>query len=177
MLTNSNGKTPCTASADPVRSAIAAMKPPMLSPMRPPANVITAMPAGPERMLTPNGIITSVKNSASMQPNNALPASRPMRMLTRLVGDASSRSKKPVSMSTASAAPPVTEPKMTPCNTLAAKVSARNESTFGKPGSCVARLNDDAPSAAKNNGKINEGIISAGWRTIAMMLRFDIAIV
>ena len=45
---------------------------------------------------------------------------------------------------------------------LPASEKSRNESTSGKPGSEVALLNDDVPSAAKNSGKMSEGMTSAG---------------
>ena len=64
-------------------------------------------------MRTPNGSSTTMKNSAWNAPNAAAPARRPTRMLTRDVGVASSRSKKPCSMSVASAVPPVTLPNST----------------------------------------------------------------
>ena len=96
-------------------------------------------------------------------------------MLTRDVGVASRRSKKPCSMSVASAAPPVTLPNSTPWMMVPAMAKSRKLSTSGKLGRATARPNDDAPSAAKNSGKISDGMTSAGWRTMAMIDRFDMA--
>ena len=116
----------------------------------------------PDLMLTPNGSRTTMKNTVWNAPKAAAPARRPSRMPTREVGEASRRSKNPASMSVANAAPPVTLPNSTPCTMLPANEKSRNESTSGKPGSDVALLNDDEPSAAKNSGKMSEGMTSAG---------------
>ena len=174
---NSNGKLPCTASDEPVFKAMAAVKPPIAIAVSAPHRTITTTPATPDLMRTPNGSSTSMKNNAWNAPNAAAPASRPTRMLTRDVGVASSRSKKPCSMSVASAVPPVTLPNSTPCTMLPAIAKSRKLSTFGKFGSRTARPNDELPSAAKNNGKTNDGMTSAGWRTMARIDRFDIAAV
>ena len=111
--------------------------------------------------------------SACKPPNTELPAKRPNKIEVRDVGAASKRSKKPSSISVASAAAPVTEPNNTPWVTVPANVNCRYESTLGNPGRLIARLNDDDPSAAKNSGKISDGAIIAGCRNIANIERRD----
>ena len=140
---NSSGKLPCTASDDPVFKAIDAVNPPMAIPVNAPHSTITTTPGTPDLMVTPNGSSTTMKNSAWNAPNNAAPASRPTKMLTRDVGVAKRRSKKPFSMSVAKAAPPVTLPNSTPWTMLPARAKLRKLSTAGNPGSRVARLNDE----------------------------------
>ena len=100
-----------------------------------------------------------------------------MRMLTRDVGVVNRRSKNPCSMSVASAAPPVTLPNSTPCTMVPARAKSRKLSTFGKFGKRTACPNDELPRAAKNSGKINDGMTSAGCRIMARTERFDNAMV
>jgi len=55
-------------------------------------------------------------------------------------------------------------------------MNVRNESTSGKPGSEVVLWRAAALTAAKNNGKINEGAHSCGWRMMPWMARLAITV-
>ena len=46
-----------------------------------------------------------------------------------------------------------------------ASAKSRYESTAGNPGNSIARENDEVPSAAKNKGKMSDGMTSDGWRS------------
>ena len=72
------------------------------------------MPGTPAATSAPNGNRTKINTAVSSAPNRVLPARRPNKIEVREVGEASSRSKKPFSISVANAAAPVTEPNKTP---------------------------------------------------------------
>ena len=111
---NSNGNVPCTASDEPVLSATDDIKAPTARAINAPLMIIAMMPGTPAETSAPNGNSTNTKTAVSSAPNKTLPAIRQNKIESREVGDASRRSKKPFSMSVASAAAPVTEPNNTP---------------------------------------------------------------
>jgi len=53
-------------------------------------------------------------------------------------------------------------------------MNVRNESTSGKPGNDVVLWSAAALTAAKNNGKTNDGAHNCGWRTMPWIARLAI---
>ncbi len=173
---NSSGNAPCTASDEPVFSAIADISAPTARARIVPPSAIVSTPATPPLIDRPNGNRMAMKKTVWKAPYTMPPASRPTMMPDRVEGELSSRSKKPFSMSTASAVAPTVEPNRIPWTTEPASAKSRKESTSGNPGtSVVARENDDVPSAAKNSGKISDGMTSDGWRNRDRIDRFESA--
>ena len=109
--TKSKGNAPCTASAEPVRIATDDMIDPMARATIPPETDKATMPTTPDLTGALNGNNSKMKISDCAAPKIALPARRPIKMPLRVLGERSKRSKKPFSISVASAAAPVTEPR------------------------------------------------------------------
>ena len=72
------------------------------------------MPRMPAETSAPNGSNAKIKTAVENAPNKTLPAKRPNKMPVRDVGEASSRSKKPISISVPNAPAPATDPNRTP---------------------------------------------------------------
>ena len=81
----------------------------------------------------------AMNQSAVAAPSAAVPASRPRTIAKREIGAASSRSVKPISMSTASAMPPLLPASRHDWIIAPASMKSRKPSTSGKPGRSTAR--------------------------------------
>ena len=102
---------------------------------------------------------------ASMTP----PTRRPVRMATRDTGDATRRSKKPPSMSSAKAAPAVVPPIRMPWRMAPATAKSRNPRTGGKPGMPArgARRTTPVKIAISTSGKKRLGKSAWGVRSVS----------
>ena len=100
------------------------------------------------------------------RPSAAVPASRPRTIAKRGIGAASRRSVKPISMSTASAIPPLLPASSVDWTIAPASMKARKLSTGGKPGRSTARPAPPLWIASSRVGKTISGAISCGRRKV-----------
>ena len=104
-----------------------------------------------------------MNTTACSAPVAEAPASRPTRIVVRRTGDASSRSKNPVWMSSAVSLPAVSPPKSTDCVIEAARRNASSDGTPSKPGTkSMALPIVELFTAAMNIGNSRPGSHTVG---------------
>ena len=112
----------------------------------------------PPSTRTPKAIPIARNRSVCAIAMTTPPASRPIRIAVRETGEATSRSKKPPSMSSANAAPAVVPPIRMPCRIAPAMAKSRKLRTGGKPGMAPgAPENDAVKIAIRTSGKNRPG--------------------
>src|SRR3954451_11615684 len=163
--TKTSGKIPWTVDALRARSASttpSAAKPvPATTPIRRTART----PGTPPWTWTPR-ISPSARKYATWTTATAEPAKiRPRTMATRGIGAATSRSKKPPSISSAAPIPCETPPSSSDWVIAAASWKSRNDRTGGKPGRSVELCRPPTLTARNSVGKTSSGASSGGRRS------------
>jgi hypothetical protein len=111
IATKNSGNALSTASAEPVRSASIAPRPPNPRAVRIMSPTSTTIPGTPLLMCTPMSSPMVRKTTPWSNPSAMTPVSIPPRSAVGRMGVRESRSKKPLSMSRARSAPAVIAPK------------------------------------------------------------------
>ena len=166
-ITKTSGNIPCTTLALPVRSAIAA-------PIEPKA---TAEPTtkrdrsrGPRQaLLDPDAEDVADHQEPDRREERRAQRSRPAgpgRSRNARSALRSRRSVKPISMSTASAMPPLFPASSVDWTIAPASMKARKLWTGGKPGRSTARPAPPVWIASSSVGKISSGASSCGRRKV-----------
>ena len=107
-----------------------------------------------------------MNQTAENAPSAAVPARRPRTIAKREIGAASRRSVKPISMSTASAIPPLLPASRQDWIIAPASMKSRKPLTSGKPGRSTARPAPPVCTARSRVGKMMIGAISCGRRKV-----------
>ncbi len=113
--TNVSGNRFWSSESDPVRSAIADARPARIPAVRAPSTIAMLTPATPPEYRAPKMNATPRKTKPCTTPSAQAATTRPRTIVTRGSGAVSSRSKKPPSMSPASAIPAVRPASSAPC--------------------------------------------------------------
>ena len=161
-ITKTSGNSPCTTEARPVRSATAAPIPPKASPDRVTRSIITIAPGTPSLMCTPKISPMTRNQIPASAESAAVPASLPRTIPKREIGAASSRSVKPISMSTASAIPPLFPASRVDWIIAPASMKSRKLLTGGNPGRLTAWPAPAVWIASRIDGKTTIGASNCG---------------
>ena len=127
--------------------------------------IISRAPGIPSSMRTPKISPTAMNQIAEKAPRAAVPASRPSTIAYRGMGAASRRSVNPISMSTASAIPPLLPARRVDWIIAPARMKSRNPSTCGNPESST-RFTTLGLKIQASAMKVS-GIIDKSARTVA----------